>query len=565
MNITKKHSLYPAVVVLSCCLLLAGACENTEGLGTEVQSGDVPLHFKVDMVKTTASETRAFTPVEDFTGKSYSFGLSVTKDNEAKGEVFPGSGDMTAVMDNFSTKPEVKWEFKDNATGSIVTTPTVPVGKPLRIIAYYPSVKGTGAFKDGIPFDFTKVIAPKQEEILYNMDTTITVQQPSSGNKAVIPLKFQHAYSWIVINITKYMDKGTYKLTDVNIDNLLGERIKNKGFINPATGLCMPGAKAGPIGESRAGGESIPYDQALVSSPLKYEFLVPAFMDSSVSNENIIITMTINGTKEIFPLQRMYLNRDGDKYGFRQGYKNTYNIVFDNSSLSLRILNWSSVVITENFGEKETFSNEIAKADYDNTSVYYWPSKSGLAKSNFFSAGSDEYETYLTTVAYGSNGSYVPEKRPTSPPTGSMYVCDDDWNVRDMENVYSKCWITKKDVSSAPVPWEDEKGQLLAKELCRKYRGGGYHDWRLPRASEFRGFMVFASFSSAQQIVLGLQNRERNLFWTATEVDESRAWAASYYYNQLDLINRGPLLYPQDKRTVEAAVRCVRIPKPGDK
>ena len=32
--------------------------------------------------------------------------------------------------------------------------------------------------------------------------------------------------------------------------------------------------------------------------------------------------------------------------------------------------------------------------------------------------------------------------------------------------------MTTKDVSIEPVPWEDEMGQLVAKELCRKYNGG---------------------------------------------------------------------------------------------
>ena len=450
----------------------------------------------------------------------------------------------------------------------------VPTGKPLRIIAYYPSITGTGAFTAGIPFDFTGMDNPMQKEILYNTNTACTVQSPVfPSEKVEVPLKFQHAYSWIVINITKYIDKDEYKLTNVTIDNLLGERIKNKGFINPATGLCMPGAEAGPIGESRAAA-TIPFNDAPGVKPIKYEFLVPAFMDPSVSNENIIITMMINGTREVFPLQRMFLNRDGDKYGFRQGHKNTYNIVFDNSALSLRLLNWSSIVITEDFGTKETFSNKIGVVNYSDRSIYYWnPGAYGLSLSTTLDSEveADSYSTYLSTVAYGNNGGYVTQNPLPQPPeiAGSQkYICEDDINVRDSEHVYTKTWITKQNVSAASVPWEDENGQLVAKELCRKYSLGGYHDWRLPRASEFREFMMFTSYNATiGSTYMGLMSADQHrLFWTATEVDENHAWTASYYNDSADKGTqyKGPLLNSQDKKKVKAFVRCVRIPKTGD-
>ena len=76
----------------------------------------------------------------------------------------------------------------------------------------------------------------------------------------------------IIINVTKYVDKGTYDLTSVAIDNLSGGWIKNKGNINPETGLAMKGATEGPIGEVRAA-------RALsTGTPVTYEFLVPALI-----------------------------------------------------------------------------------------------------------------------------------------------------------------------------------------------------------------------------------------------------------------------------------------------
>jgi TatD DNase family protein len=37
------------------------------------------------------------------------------------------------------------------------------------------------------------------------------------------------------------------------------------------------------------------------------------------------------------------------------------------------------------------------------------------------------------------------------------------------EKAYQKIQMTKYDISTIPVPWADENGQLVAKELCRKY------------------------------------------------------------------------------------------------
>lgn len=577
MDIKRKYNLFWAIIVLSCCLLLAGACENVGDFGTEgppaEESGDVLLSLTADIVPPVVSQTRAVIPTEGFTGTSYKFGLSITKDNEAKGETFDGGGDMVAVMSRLSTSATAwNWSFKNNKTSYFIpeSDVKVPAGKPLRIIAYYPHNPDADAFTTGIPFNFTEVINPKQEEILYNTNIADTVQA-SAGNKVVVPLKFHHAYSWIVINVTKYIDKGIDQLSSVTLDNLLGERIKNKGFINPATGLCMPGAEAGPIGESRLA-QTIPFNDAPGVKPIKYEFLVPSFMDPSVSNEDLIITMIINGTREIFPLQRMFLNNDGDKYGFRQGSKNTYNIVFDNSALSLRLLNWNSAVITEDFGTKETFSNVVGVVDYSRTAVFYWsPATYGLSLSTTLNSTADSYSTYLSTVAYGGNGKYVTEKPRTNPPVvagSQLYICEDDDNVRDSESVYTKTWLTRQDVSASPVPWEDENGQLVAKELCRKYGLGGYHDWRLPRASEFREFMMFTSYNSTVgNNYMGISAKDQyKLFWTATEVDENHAWTASYYDDSTDKGKqyKGPLLNSQDKKKVKAFVRCVRIPKAGD-
>lgn len=566
MDIQKKHRLSGAIIIVSCFLLLAGACEKSDGIETGAQTRNVFLSFNASTTNSTVTETRSVESINGFTGNSYTFGMSITKNNSLHSEVFEGSGDLTATMSNPPQIPggEWSWSFKKNTDNQLVT-PQGPEGKPLKVIAYYPAISGTGAFTNGIPFDFSGTTNPKQTEILYNTNTSYIISSSSGEDKATIPLQFQHAYSWIVINVTKYIAKGTFNLTSVAIDNLSGEWIKNKGNISPETGLAMEGSSTGPIGEVRS-------PQALsVGSPITYEFLVPAFMDAGVKDEDIVITMMINGNKELFPIKKEHLNKDGNTYGFRQGYKNTYNLEYNNSSMNLRLLDWTSADINENFGGNQSVPANYVKIDYQSYDGSgrppLWTSADNNVKfPQMYTAstiGNHLFESYLTTVNYGANGAYVPANPVISPPPAGGIIIDDDQNVASMEKVYPIFQMTTEDISIEPVPWEDDNGDLVAKEICRKYNGGGFHNWRLPRASELRALFVYLIYNAGHNTSLSKLNfsadkNQYKLYWTGTEVNENQAWAMYYYdESRTNFQRRGPMISPQDKK-MKLVVRCIR-------
>lgn len=565
MDINKKYTLPRAIILAVCPLLLAVACDNYDGPGPDTPAEEVPLNFNASIEKTGTTQSRTIiTPTTDFTGNSYSFGMSLTK-SENGSEIFKGSSDMTATMERPNSSTQWNWYFTDNSDNTTVT-PAGPEGKALKVVAYYPPVLSAtkDVYTDGIPFDFSSKTDLKQTDLLYNT-STIYPFVPSGDPVATIPLNFRHAYTWIVLNITKYVDKGPeFTLSSVSLDNLGGSWIKNQGAIDPETGLAKDGATAGPIGITVAPAAALSTTQVLT-----YEFLVPSFMDTKVSDGDIVLVLNVNGINELFTLDRIYLNRsdDGKSFGFRQGYKNTYDLVYNNSALSLSIQNWSSEVIDGDFG-----GNIVPPGNGDykwmNLNQYYWPSatKPGDSwqtiyppKPTYLATGVHPFEDYLTTVAYGGNGAYVPVNTPdpTKQPTDGLKITD-DINVYKNEKAYPVIQITRNDISTVLVPWEDANGQLVAKELCRKYNGGGFHNWRLPRASELRTVLVLVSANGSNLSDLNFnQDANRNKpYWTGTEVNENEAWGMYIDYTGLTVTTK-LVLSPYDKK-MTASVRCVR-------
>lgn len=566
MDINKKYTLPRAIILAACPLLLAVACDNYDGPGPDIPAKEVPLNFNASIEKTETTQSRTIiTPTTDFTGNSYSFGMSLTK-SENGSEIFKGSSDMTAIMERPNSSTQWNWSFTDNSNNATVT-PAGPEGKALKVVAYYPPVLSAtkDVYTDGIPFDFSSKTDLKQTDLLYNT-STIYPFVPSGDPVATIPLNFRHAYTWIVLNITKYVNKGPeFKLSSVSLDNFGSSWIKNQGAIDPETGLAKDGATAGPIGITVAPAAALSTTQALT-----YEFLVPSFMDTKVSDGDIALVLNVNGINELFMLDRTYLNRsdDGKSFGFRQGYKNTYDLVYNNSVLSLSIQNWSSEVIDGDFG-----GNIVPPGDGDYKwmnliNQYYWPTatKPGDSwqttyppKPTYLATGVHPFEDYLTTVAYGGNGAYVPVNTPdpTKQPTDGLKITD-DINVYKNEKAYPVIQITRNDISTVLVPWEDANGQLVAKELCRKYNGGGFHNWRLPRASELRAVLVLVSANGSGLSDLNFnQDANRNKpYWTGTEVNENEAWGMYIDYTGA-IADTKLVLSPYDKK-MTASVRCVR-------
>lgn len=555
MDTNKKYTLPRAILLTAFPLLLAGACDNYayDGPEPDTPAEEVPLNFNASIEKTEDTQSRMIAPTTDFTENTYSFGMSITK-SENGNEIFQGSSDLTATMERAGSTAPWNWSFTDNSNNATVT-PVGPEGKALKVVAYYPLVSANtkNVYTDGIPFDFSDKANLQLTDLLYNTNTSYPFT-PSGDPVATIPLRFRHAYTWIVLNIKKYVDKGgVFKLSNVSLDNLGGDWIKNRGAIDPETGLAKDGATAGPIGITVD-----PPVELSTTEMLTYQFLVPSFMDAKVGDGQITLILNVNGINELFPLDKVYLNQsdDGKSFGFRQGYKNTYDLVYNNSVLSLSIQNWSSEVISGNFGDN------IVPPSTDNSkwiefqkSSYYWGSYP--PKPIYSSASVHLYENYFTTVAYGGNGAYVPVKT-ASPPSADQLKITDDINVYTNEKAYPVIQITKKDVSVVSVPWEDKNGELVAKELCRKYNEGGFHDWRLPRATELRAVLVLAAGngSAFTDLNFGKDENRNKPYWTGTEVNENEAWSISFDY-QSTIRNTKLMLSPLDKK-MTASVRCVR-------
>ena len=564
MDTNKKYILPRTIILAACSLLLAGGCDNNvyDGMERDTPEMEVPLNFNASIEKTEVVQSRSITSTTDFTGNSYSFGMSITK-SENGNEIFGGSSDMTAKMERSGSSAPWNWTFINNSDGSGVT-PTGPEGKALKVIAYYPCIPANtqSAYTNGSPFDFSSKTDLKQTDLLYNTSTTYPFDHPSGEAVATIPLNFRHAYTWIVLNIRKYMNNNeVFNLSSVTLDNLGGGWIKNQGAIDPATGLAKDGATAGPIGVTLTPAVE------LSTTDVTYEFLVPSFMDAKVGDGDIVLVLKVNGINETFTLDKSYLNKseDGKLFGFRQGYKNTYNLVYNNSALSMNVQNWTSEVINGDFG------GEIADpptSDYGKVNIKsppYWPTIAGGDKypvpSDYLLSDEHPFEDYLTTVAYGANGAYVPVNTPnlSDRPKGGLDIID-DINVCNSEKAYPVIQITKNDISILSVPWEGENGELVAKELCRQYTGGGFHDWRLPRASELRALLIIVAGNGNTYNGLNFSSIEndKKMYWAGTEVNENAAWSAmcSGYFNPF-IADKSLVLSPQDKKKT-AFVRCVR-------
>ena len=182
-------------------------------------------------------------------------------------------------------------------------------------------------------------------------------------------------------------------------------------------------------------------------------------------------------------------------------------------------------------------------------------------KPKYLTTDNHIFDSYLTTVSYGNNGEYI-NPNPVTPsfsPTvqGTPLIIEDDKNVYTQEEAYPNLQITTSDISIESVPWEDEYGQLVAKEICRKYNGGGFHDWRLPRASELRAIMILYATNGGdiQSLNFNSNSNINKPYWTGTEVNKDGAWSIRYYNNGGQ--KKGPKISPLDKKA-KASIRCVR-------
>lgn len=469
-----------------CLCLLAGSCDKGPILGGEDGNGDpasVALQFSTSVDGQPAADVGDFkigpesvvpgTPLlvegTDFPGGTFNFGLFIESDGGT--EVFPGSknnakGELTRTVSD-------SWKFYTAGSTTPVPSPVTRSSRALRVIAYWPYNKDATA--TGIPFDFTNISSTGQVELLYNK-----TQAGKIGPSGVMPLQFGHAYSSITLKISKSVAGTPLRIQSVSIINQSGKWIKNKGMINPATGYPDMDAQAGTITD-----QTMHADLATPDTSVDYKFLVPAFMSKNVADGDIAFKIIINDKETIFPLKKENLNTRAEAgvalYGFEQGCENTYDLVYDNLSLILKLRDWKFIGIVGSFGSPTvsdgTAGNKVWLFDFTKIS----PDLIGTLKAPI----SDHlYETYLLDQDRRGNGVFTaawPDQTKNTQTQAFNFV----WS---QESPRSPIQFALEDALPTPVVWKSPEGFMTARILCKNYHEGGYSNWRLPRMSEWYMF-----------------------------------------------------------------------------
>ena len=533
--------------------LYTTACDSGEIPVKEENAANIELRFTASIsdnpsVKTaygaTFTKANAHGPAvlqgTAFGDDRHTFGMWIT--GETGGALVIGSNDnMQAILDKNGTTNT--WNYADN--GGTPLTLQAKQGENIKITGYYPWIDG--ATNTAVPFDFSVAANSKNwKDLLYLSSPAYDATSPVTDANS-IDLTFSHAYCWVTITLSKLTDKSNVAVSAVSIENGGTEGwIKNKGSINPKTGKVASGATSGVLKITCPDGHTdLPVEGGTGGSAFEYNFLVPPFMDKGVQNSDILIRVFTSDNKVLsFPLQRAHLNKtDPDFYGLKQGMHNTYNIVYNNSSMILSVSDWQEVVINDQaLGGGPT-------GGITNGLDVFGGFGNSFSEKTVLPTGNHILHTYLGEVVESNNGGYV-----TVPDiTGSMPSQFNGWApFIKAEPLYGKL-IVAKDLAAggAPVQWKDENGVLAAKQACAELRDGGFTDWRLPRLSELFLF-VYQTPSDLRP--------ERDQLWSGTEHDADNSYATYRYGTGETTIF--PKITP--KKT-SLYVRCVRDadkPKP---
>lgn len=553
----------------------------------------VALSFATAVETAPEADTRVIRPGTDFGGNAYfpvgQYAIGIHLYNLNGSEVFEGSDNMQGLMTiNATGTDKDEWDYW-NSQGKPVTPQGFP-GTRIRRMAYTPY--DPKATIDSIPFDFTNKVNVKPQYGQANLLLCSTGETdiPADPLANPIQLKFRNAYTKVVLRITKKEDKNDNqnigKVTETAIDNLTAEWIKNRGGIDPATGYVKPTSEPGKIWNDSTA-------MLTTTEPVEFTFLVPAFMDKDVKDDNFGFVLQIDGQQRLFPLKKSQLNTGADAgnnttYGFESNRINTYNLVYNNSLLFLSLQSWNSVDASAGFGQtaennptcevmldKPRTGNFVMqskqKADLSPTSELNYPKdttedpyvewnqdRPPHKPDKFIYITTHRNNTYLSSVLLGGNGPAVPENKGER-----LYT--------DYEQPYVKLQVTALDVGGKAVVWQDGRGGLIAKDVCRNYRGNGFTDWRLPRVTEMKCIMMWAVYNRNQMGKFfgktgyyQMEKEDATPYWTATEadmgtpgeVDENEtAWYVQGYINSLSEWN-----YKVATRNKQEAafIRCVR-------
>lgn len=320
----------------------------------------VALSFATAVETAPEADTRVIRPGTDFGGNKYfpvgQYAIGIHLYNLNGSEVFEGSDNMQGLMEITATGTGTgtdndEWKYW-NSQGKPVTPQGFP-GTRIRRMAYTPY--DPKATIDSIPFDFTQKVnvEPQHGQANLLLCSTGETDIPADPLANPIQLKFRNAYTKVVLRITKKEDKNNNqnigKVTETAIDNLTAEWIKNRGGIDPSTGYVKPTSEPGKIWNDSTA-------MLTTTEPVEFTFLVPAFMDKDVKDDNFGFVLQIDGQQRLFPLKKSQLNTGADAggnttYGFESNRINTYNLVYNNSLLFLSLQSWNSVDASAGFGQ----------------------------------------------------------------------------------------------------------------------------------------------------------------------------------------------------------------------
>lgn len=552
----------------------------------------VALSFATAVETAPEADTRVIRPGTDFGGNKYfpvgQYAIGIHLYNLNGSEVFEGSDNMQGLMEITATGTGTdndEWKYWNSQGGKV--TPQGFPGTRIRRMAYTPY--DPKATIDSIPFDFTKKVnvEPQYGQANLLLCSTGETDIPADPLANPIQLKFKNAYTKVVLRITKKEDKNDNqnigKVTETAIDNLTAEWIKNRGGIDPSTGYVKPTSEPGKIWNDSTA-------TLTTTEPVEFTFLVPAFMDKDVKDDNFGFVLQIDGQQRLFPLKKSQLNTGADAggnttYGFESNRINTYNLVYNNSLLFLSLQSWNSVDASAGFGQtaekNPTFWFDLSLGQYPSlppAESYFFlsqsqqteeyseiselnypkdPTENPYKNNKFIYITTHRNNTYLSSVLLGGNGPAVPEGK-----GARLYT--------DYEQPYVKLQVTALDVGGKAVVWQDGRGGLIAKDVCRNYRGNGFTDWRLPRVTEMKLIMLWAVSGSSQMgRFLGktgatLEKGDAKPYWTATEaemgtpgeVDEKEtAWYVQGYRD--NRLNWNYKVATRNKQEA-AFIRCVR-------
>lgn len=526
----KLKQIWTAISV--CSLGIYTACDSGNLPGEKTSAG-IGLRFATvisDIPSNKAVREPDIIQGTYFPDGTHTFGMFITDDS--------GQGLVTGSNDNMKSTlargaGQDAWTYTDKSDHPLV--PIAQQGQSVNITGYYPWTDGATATT--VPFDLS---GNKEtwKDLLY-LSAPTSAQQVL--DESPIALTFSHAYCWVTVSLSKLTNKSNVYVKSVSIGNSyngMKNRIVNKGHINLKTGDVTGAVTDGPL--------VISYDTPMDLSVAgvgshKFNFLVPSFMRSDVQDSDIVILVTTDDDKVLaFPLSRTYLNRTDNLCGFEKGKHNTYDIIYNNSEMTLALSNWVEIPITEMaLGEGSMYEKVV---------TVEWKNNLGI-KASVLDLADHHYHTYLGEVAEGNNGKYLNQ---TPPVDGALFGGWGPFLLKD--SIYPKLMVaTNLAAGGGTVPWKDEEtGVLAAKQACVEFRDGGYKDWRLPRIGEL--FLV-AGYNLPEEL-----RAKRNGLWSATEYDADHSYSTIYSTDGTFTVFPG--ISPKNETLYVRCVRDFNKPKP---